>query len=352
MKSSISSSFSPWTLAAAALAILLTTNAAHAQITVTKEVDYGVDRETTGTFVFATVPSNSSTDVAHGKAFKVLAGSPHSASAPIAKLNDGPAQRNWDSVPESFFAADDATGLRIQVDLVTVEILAEINTFSWHRNSRSPQIYKVYGALAPSNNAPNFTAAAFQDDLALNKLGYKLIATVNMLPQSGGQSGVSIAGKIGLYKYILFDIAPNTFSASVHRSTFYGEIDIVAACSARSRNYGAGLAGTNGVPTITVSALPKFGATVNLVAANSSGSAAQGLVLLGVMPASIGFLGGEVLVTPLVQTYLTVPAGGLVLPFTVPPGICQTLYLQLLQIDAAAAYGASMTPGLKLDLGK
>ena len=124
----------------------------------------GAARETSGTFVFANVPSNSSTDLANGLTFAVLAGNPHRASGPIKVLSDGLAQRNWDSVPESFFATDDTTNIRIQVKLSTIHDIGEINTYSWHRNSRSRQQYRVYAALAPSNNAPDFTAASFQDD--------------------------------------------------------------------------------------------------------------------------------------------------------------------------------------------
>ena len=46
-----------------------------------------------------------------------------------------------------------------------------------------------------------------------------------------------------------------------------------------------------------------------------------------------------------------VPAGGLVLPYTVPTGVCQTFYVQVLQLDSAAVLGVSMTPGLRLTIG-
>jgi hypothetical protein len=125
----------------------------------------------------------------------------------------------------------------------------------------------------------------------------------------------------------------------------------ISGCEASASKYGIGLAGKNGIPTLTASAAPKFGTRITVTASNSSGALTPGLVLLGVNSMSMQFLGGNLLVVPLVQTYLSVPAGGLVLSFTVPSGTCQTLYIQALQLDAAAAYGVSMSPGLRLALG-
>ena len=73
---------------------------------------------------------------------------------------------------------------------------------------------------------------------------------------------LAIDGKIGFSLYILFDIQPHYLSG-VQRSTFHGEIDIVDFCAARTVNYGAGLAGTNGVPTLTTSAPPLVHSTTN-----------------------------------------------------------------------------------------
>lgn len=196
-----------------------------ADITVTSErrID---SLPTDGTFVFTEVPSNSSTDLANGKPFVVLDGIPSSASAPISALTDGPAQTNSDSVAESFFA-NGTSNIRVQLDLGSVNALEQINSYSWHQNARAPQIYRVYGATSPANNAPDFTAAAFQDDEALTGIGYTLIAEVNnqALGQNG-QYGASIAGTIGDYRYLLFDMAPPVWGVGP-RPTFYGEIDVI-----------------------------------------------------------------------------------------------------------------------------
>ncbi|MEE2888295.1 MAG: hypothetical protein VX951_12765 [Planctomycetota bacterium] len=123
-------------------------------------------------------------------------------------------------------------------------------------------------------------------------------------------------------------------------------------CPAFAYRYGKGLPGQLGIPTLTASALPKFGANISLLASNSSATATQCMVLLGISRASIPFLGGKLLTVPIVLSGLPMPAAGLTLPVTIPTGNClASAYLQVLQLDAAAAFGVSMSPGLRLDPG-
>lgn len=338
-------------LAPSAFGLLFSTTAVVAQVAVNTEVDFGLDRETTGTFVFATVPSNSSSDLANGLTFDVLAGSPNPASGAIAVLTDGGAQTNFDSVPESFFATDNSTNIRIQVKLQTIHEIGQINTFSWHRNSRSRQQYRVYVALAPTNAAPNFSAAAFQDDAALAALGYTAVASVDTGSHSGGQAGVGIAGRMGLNQYVLFDIEAH-FLSNVYRSTFFGEIDIFDTCQAVANNYGTGLAGSRGVPSLLSSAAPVVGNNIDLLASNSSGAPSSGLIVAGLQAVAVPFLGGELLADTLVLRAAPMPAAGLALPIVVPTVPCGTeVFLQVLQLDQAAVAGVAMTPGLRLNLG-
>lgn len=197
-----------------------------AQVTVTTE-RIGSGTSTSGVFGFLTIPPNSSTDVANGKLFAVLAGTP-ATGGPISNLTNGPAQTNQDSVAESFFAignvANGTEKIRVQIDLEVPHLLTQINTYSWHANSRAAQAYRVYGAKSPINNAPNFTAAAFQDNDTLSALGYTLIANVATAKTSGGQYGATVAGTIGEYRYLLFDMSPTNLTTP--RPTFFGEIDI------------------------------------------------------------------------------------------------------------------------------
>lgn len=190
----------------------------------------GNGTETGRVFSFAEVPSNSSSDFAdqtNGMAFVLLAGTSNAAGS-LGALNDGLAQRDNDEPADSFFATDNNKA-RVQVDLGATMLINQINTYSRHIGSRIPQDYKVYGAIAPTDNTPNFTDAAFMTDAALASLGYTLIADVETAGTPGQIHGVSIGGTIDAYRYILFDIDPAAAGTGNGDGTFFGEIDIYAS---------------------------------------------------------------------------------------------------------------------------
>ena len=128
---------------------------------------------------------------------------------------------------------------------------------------------------------------------------------------------------------------------------------------ASAPNYGKGSAGARGIPTLTASAAPVFRSNINLLVSNSSGAASSAMVLVGSQRASISFLGGSLLVNPILQVGVPMPGGGLVLPVTLPDlsASCGTaprgleFFVQVLQLDNGAPMGVSMTPGLRLLLG-
>jgi hypothetical protein len=130
------------------------------------------------------------------------------------------------------------------------------------------------------------------------------------------------------------------------------DISLMSCAAAASQsNYGAGLKGKNGVPGIRLSAAPKFGASVSLQAANSSGATAAGMIVIGVSSLTVPFLGGTLLVAPLEIVSVSVPSAGLSLPFKIPAACTVAFYLQTLQLDSAAVAGVSMSEGLKLQFG-
>lgn len=123
------------------------------------------------------------------------------------------------------------------------------------------------------------------------------------------------------------------------------------ATRASRSNYGTGLAGKNGIPSLTASANPVNGTTITLNGSNSSGATATGLLTVGLNTTSIPFLGGTLLGSLDVLAYLNIPSSGLALPVAIPPAsvLCGTkIHVQLLQLDNAAAQGVSFTPGLLL----
>ena len=78
-----------------------------------------------------------------------------------------------------------------------------------------------------------------------------------------------------------------------------------AACCGASGRYGKGLAGTGAVvPTLTTSAPPVFSAKINVVGTNSSGAATSALLIVGNTRLNVPFLGGTLLVNPILQVGL------------------------------------------------
>ena len=126
-------------------------------------------------------------------------------------------------------------------------------------------------------------------------------------------------------------------------------------CVAAFTSYGAGLAGSLGVPTLSLSAPPVLGAAVQLIAASSSASGGPGLLVVGVSDAMIPTSwGGMLLVTPAAAFPVAIPSGGLAVPFVMPDDadLCgRDLYLQVLQGDAGAPAGVSESPGLLVTPG-
>lgn len=138
-------------------------------------------------------------------------------------------------------------------------------------------------------------------------------------------------------KYLLDEIAIN---------------GIPLSCIGAATNYGVGLAGKNGVPTLATSAPPVFLKTINLLASNSSGAASTGMFVVGLQATALPFLDGWLLTNPLLLVSAPLPSAGLVFPIKIPGGICGIpIYLQFLQLDVAASSGVSMSRGLKIDAG-
>jgi hypothetical protein len=121
------------------------------------------------------------------------------------------------------------------------------------------------------------------------------------------------------------------------------------------KNYGAGWAGTNGIPAFTARADPVVGKSLKLDLDNSAGVSTAGMLVLGLSKANIPTgKGGSLLVTPFLFLPLSLPAGGLTLSGQVPddPALYGFhLYLQALEADAGASKGLSFTRGLDLFFG-
>jgi len=120
-------------------------------------------------------------------------------------------------------------------------------------------------------------------------------------------------------------------------------------------NYGDGWPGTLGVPTMTASANPSFGADVTIGITNSLSVPTPALLLVGLGETNQSTnRGGALLVAPLFWIPLMLEAGTTSLDGTMSKNrdLCGVeIDLQTVEVDAGASNGFSFTDGLALVLG-
>jgi hypothetical protein len=195
------------------------------------EVKIAVNRNEGGAateaFKFKEVPSPSRTDAANKAKLTIFEGRPDPNGGEVERLIDGKLSSDEDQPGANFFFAAGIDGGRLLMDLGSVIEINAVNTYSWHTNTRGPQVYKLYGGDAAQ---ADFVAKR-EPGVDLEKAGWKLIASVDTRPKEGepgGQYGVSItdtAGPIGKYHYLLFAVS-RTESGSPFGNTFFSEIDV------------------------------------------------------------------------------------------------------------------------------
>jgi hypothetical protein len=186
-------------------------------------IDHNAGAAATPAFKFEHVASPAKTSAK----VTVIAGTPDRGSADVSALVDGLTPTVEDEPGANLFFASNSWGGRIRLDLGTIADVTEIRTYSWHPDSRAPQVYYVYGS---DGTSPTFDPApGTKKDLA--SCGWKQIAFVDTRPKSGeggGQYAVSITdtdGALGRYRYLLFDVFESE-SDDVWGNTFYSEITV------------------------------------------------------------------------------------------------------------------------------
>ncbi|MBK8974446.1 MAG: hypothetical protein IPM29_00825 [Planctomycetes bacterium] len=120
--------------------------------------------------------------------------------------------------------------------------------------------------------------------------------------------------------------------------------------------YGTGLAGTVGVPALGVRRLPLIGRSIVLDVGNSQTAPAAAVLLLGVVPASVPFLGGTLLVDlgSAAAVYMALPRDGLAVDVALPndPTLSgQSFYLQSVLMDRGAPQGLAFSAGVRVAVG-
>ena len=182
----------------------------------------------TADFRFRTVPSPSKSDAATNARFSVVAGDVDPNGGEVEILQDGRLPDNPDRPDANFFFDAGTAGGRLLVDLGSLTDVQQVNTYSWHTNTRGPQVYQLY---ASDGTPPGFVARPGQG-VALPQAGWNRIAFVDTRPTQGppgGQYGVSIADRsgrpLGKFRYLLFEIS-RTDDRDRFGNTFFSEIDV------------------------------------------------------------------------------------------------------------------------------
>ena len=191
-------------------------------------IDHNTNTNAASAFKFKNVPSPVKDDLAARAKLLLLIGEIDPNGADLSALTDGALPTEEDQPSANFFFNARTSGGRFRMDLGSVAEVAQVNTYSWHPNTRGPQVYILY---ASDGTDPRFNAEP-RGNIDPTTCGWKLIATVDTRPkegEGGGQYGVSITdagGSLGKYRYLLFDCLV-TETDDDYGNTFYSEIDVV-----------------------------------------------------------------------------------------------------------------------------
>jgi hypothetical protein len=209
-----------------AMAGVLVTRAASGDVKITMDRNSGA--EATRAFRFRDLPSPVKDDAAAKASLMIVDGEIDGNSAALSALTDGMLPGEEDEPDANFFFEQGTWGGRFRMDFASPIEIAQINTYSWHPNTRGPQVYKVYGS---DGSGANFNGAPKANIDPVN-CGWKLIASVDTRTQfgeNGGQYGVSVTGtggSLGKFTYLLFSVF-ETEVDDEFGNTFYSEIDVI-----------------------------------------------------------------------------------------------------------------------------
>jgi hypothetical protein len=185
------------------------------------EVQVEVEKATANSgFTFETLPSPAVDDFGSKVNWRLVGGVSDPNGAPLAALHDGNVPTSDDEPLANFFFQAGTQGGKILADLGETHPIERISSYSWHRDVRGPQVFSVYGTSQEASG---------------NQIkGWKKIADVDTRPEGdtdpGGRYGVSLTdpeGRIGSFRYLLFDIKPTGLDDRFGL-TFFSEIDIVS----------------------------------------------------------------------------------------------------------------------------
>ena len=175
-------------------------------------------------FKFKNIASPAKDDAAANAKLTLIDGDLDQGSAELAALVDGRLPSDEDEPGSNVYFRAGSSGGRFRMDFTTPIDIAQVNTYSWHPNSRGPQLYKLYAA---DGSDPKFNPDP-KRGVDPATCGWKLMALVSTLPQQGddgGQYAASVSN-VGKYRYLLFDCYVTELYDN-WGNTFYSEIDVI-----------------------------------------------------------------------------------------------------------------------------
>lgn len=176
---------------------------------------------------------------------------------------------------------------------------------------------------------------------------YLAFAATGQLFGGGGSKHYSIDPATGALTLILNGGYPDLRGADFLPPT--------SSSLALWETYGTGVSGTNGEPTLSLTANPVLGTTIKLGSTSSSNTTQVSILFFGISDISIPApWGGPLLVDPILTVPQTLPptGQGLVLPLPADVALCGLkVRFQLAQVDPGAIFGVSASKGLLMRLG-
>jgi Tol biopolymer transport system component len=247
------------------------------------------------------------------------------------------------------FVHDRATGItqRVSVDSAG----AEANGISGPPLMTADGRHVCFGSAATNlvSGDVNNMADIFVHDLVT---GTTVLWIVDWF-QGQGEGGVAAErmsddGSVVAFSSSLTDLVDND-------TNFRIDVFVAEHFDAAWTNYGAGFAGTNGIPSFTSSAAPVLGTSIQLDLANSLANPTVGLLFVGLQRTTLPTnFGGDLLVVPAWTLPISFSYGFDSFGFAVPndPALAMVaIDLQAVEADSGAAVGVSFTAGLELILG-
>jgi len=175
-------------------------------------------------FKFEHIASPVKDDAAANAKLTLIDGDLDQGSAELSALVDGRLPQDEDEPGSNVYFRAGSSGGRFRMDFSTPIEIAQVNTYSWHPNSRGPQLYKLYAA---DGSDPKFNPDP-KRGVDPATCGWNLIALVSTLPEKGddgGQYAASVSN-VGAYRYLLFDCYVTELYDN-WGNTFYSEIDVI-----------------------------------------------------------------------------------------------------------------------------